>query len=154
MSNCSFTQKISNFENKLASAKSSCTENIIQSEPFFSSSYGYKMRLMIYLDQERRSGFTGYMGVYVVLMRSDHDGMLPWPFKEKFVFSVIDQEDDKQCRIDHVTVLDPEGHVQFQRPQQDQNGGFGHQNFISHSKLRTRKYIKDNTVYVQVQIQQ
>ena len=154
MSNCSgtFTQKISNFENKLASAKSSFTENI-QSEPFFSSYYGYKMRLSIHLDQGS-SGFTGYMGVYIILMRSDHDGMLSWPFKEKFVFSVIDQEDDKQCRIDHVTVLDPEGHVQFQRPQQDQNEGFSCPTFISHSKLRTRKYIKDNTVYVQVQIQQ
>ena len=148
MSNCSgtFTQKISNFENKLAS------ENIIQSEPFFSSYYGYKMRLSIHLD-EGSSGFTGYMGVYIILMRSDHDGMLPWPFKETLAFSVIDQQDDKQCRIDHVKVLAPEGQVQFQRPQEDQNEGLGYLNFISHSKLRTRKYIKDNTVYIQVQVQ-
>ena len=109
---------------------------------------------MIYLDQERRSGFTGYMGVYIVLMRSDHDGMLPWPFKETLVFSVIDQQDDEQCRMDDVTVLAPEGQVQFQRPQQDENKGLGYNEFISHSKLRTRKYIKDNTVYIQVQIQQ
>ena len=125
MSNCSFTQKISDFENKLASAKSSFTESIIQSEPFFSSSYGYKMRLMIYL-YEGISGFTGYMGVYIILMRSDHDGMLSWPFKERLAFSVIDQQDDKQCRMDNVIVLNPEGRVQFQRPQHDQNYGLGY----------------------------
>ena len=111
------------------------------------------MRLLISLDLGR-IGFTGYMGVYIMLMRSDHDGMLPWPFKETLAFSVIDQQDDKQCRIDDVKVLDPEGEVQFQRPQQDQNEGFGYNKFISHSKLRTRKYIKDNTMYIQVQVQQ
>ena len=152
MSNCSFTQKISNFENKLASAKSSFTENIIPSEPFFSSYYGYKIMLFISLDQGRK-GFTGYMGVNIILMRSDHGGILPWPFKERLVFSVIDQEDDEQCRMDHVEVLDLEGRVEFQRPQQDQNEGFSCPTFISHSKLRTRKYIKDNTVYIQVQVQ-
>ena len=46
------------------------------------------------------------------------------------------------------------GQVQYQRPQQDQTWDLGYrQKFISHSKLRTRKYIKDNTVYIQVQIQ-
>ena len=109
--------------------------------------------LFISLDQGRK-GFTGYMGVYIILMRSDHDGMLPWPFKERLVFSVIDQQDDEQCRMDHVEVLDPEGQIEFQRPQQDQNEGFGYSTFISHSKLRTCKYIKDNTVYIQVQVQQ
>ena len=108
---------------------------------------------MIYL-YEGISGFTGYMGVYIILMRSDHDGMLSWPFKERLAFSVIDQQDDKQCRMDNVIVLNPEGQVQFQRPQQDQNEGLGYKKFISHSKLRTRKYIKDNTVYIQVQVQQ
>ena len=87
-------------------------------------------------------------------MKSDHDGMLSWPFKKRLVFSVIDQQDDKQCRIDHIEVLNPEGEVPFQRPQQDENEGLGYQKLISHSKLRTRRYIKDNTVYIQVQLQQ
>ena len=149
-----FSLKIFDFENRLTSAESFGNfGNEIAGEPFFSSYYGYKMRLLIKLDQGG-SGFPGYMGVYIILMRSEHDGMLSWPFKKSCVFSVIDQEDDEQCRMDHGVALDPKGQIGFRRPQQDENTGLGCKQFISHSKLRTRRYIKDNTVYIQVQIQQ
>ena len=56
------------------------------------------MRLLIKLDKGG-SGFPGHMGVYVILMKSDHDGMLAWPFKKSCVSSVFDQEDDEHCRL-------------------------------------------------------
>ena len=154
MSNCSgtFTLKIFDFENKLWQAKSHHIGNEITGEPFFTSCNGYKMRLYSYLD-ERERGFTGYMGVYVALMRSDHDEILQWPFNMSCTFIVIDQQDEGYCREDHVMSLIPEGEDSFKRPKQDENESWGFDNFISHSKLRTRKYIKDNAVCIQVQIE-
>ena len=155
MSNCSgtYTLKIFDFENKLRQAKSRHRiGNEIAGEPFFTSCNGYKMRLYVYLD-EREIGFTGYMGVYIALMRSDHDDTLQWPFNKTYTFIVIDQQDEGFCREDYVDTIIPEGEDNFKRPKQDENESWGFDNFISHSKLRTRKYIKDNAVCIQVQIE-
>ena len=112
------------------------------------------MRIFIHLDEGERRGLAGYMGVYIALMRSDHDETLQWPFNKRCTFSVIDQQDEGFDRENHVRTL-PTGelHDDFNRPRQNENAGFGPDKFILHSKLRTRKYIKDNAVFVNVQIE-
>ena len=156
MSNCSgtFTLKIFDFENKLRQAKSRRhIGNEIAGKPFFTSCNGYKMRLYIHLD-EGEKGSAGYMGAFLALMRGDHDEILQWPFNKKYMFIVIDQQDEGYCREDHVMEVVPEeGEIFFDRPQQSENEGCGSDQFILHSKLRTRKYIKDNAVCVKVLIE-
>ena len=154
-SNCSgtYTMKILDIENRLWQAKDHGFENEIFGEPFFSSCYGYKMRLSIHLD-EKEHGFTGYMGAYLYLMRSDHDEILSWHFNKSCTFSVIDQQNGLD-RKDIVRTFLPEGQHVFERPQQDENGGFGFKALISHLNLRSRNYyIKDNVVYIKLQIEQ
>ena len=155
MSNCSgtCTLKIFDFENRLRQAKSHHhIGNKITGEPFFTSCNGYKMRLYIHLDEGER-GFTGYMGVYVALMRSDHDEILQWPFNMSCTFIVIDQQDEGYCREDHVYTTIPHGQDNFKRPKQNENDGWGSDRLILHSELRSRKYIKDNAVCVKVLIE-
>ena len=67
------TWKIPNFTRKLAQAKSNSSLGGLESEPFFSS-HGYKMKLEINLNEAPR-GCAGYMGIYLCLMKSDHDGV-------------------------------------------------------------------------------
>ena len=143
-----YTWKIANFTRKLAQAKSSndCGDN--ESEPFFSS-HGYRMKVSANLN-EGPNGSTGYMGIYIHLMKSDRDDSLPWPFTKRYTFVLVDQQDDPGQRqnITHFGV--PNGQKVFNRPRQRGNGGWGNDQFVKHSTLRTRQYIRDYAVYIKV----
>jgi hypothetical protein len=107
------------------------------------------MRLLVYLNLAQY-GFTGYMGVYLVLMKSDRDAALPWPFTKRFTFVLVDQHDDlgQRQNIEHAIVPDEEKN--FKRPRQRENTGCGSSEFVKHSTLRTRQYIRDHAVYIKV----
>ena len=143
-----YTLKIADFTRKLAQAKSDNDYGIIQSEPFFSS-HGYKMKLQVDLN-EAPSGYAGYMGVYLVLMKSDRDGTLPWPFAKRFTFVLVDQQDDLSQRQNIAAELVPNGEEHFKRPRQRENRGRGDPQFVKHSTLRTRQYIRDHAVYIKI----
>ncbi len=142
------TLKIANFTRKLAEAKSSNDFGRIKGEPFFTS-HGYKMKLCVDLNQAP-SGYADYMGVYIILMKSDRDADLPWPFTKRFTFIVVDQQDDLSQRQNVEKALVPNGQEGFQRPSQRENKGRGYQNFVKHSTLCARQYIRDDAVYIRI----
>ena len=141
-----YTLKIVNFTRKLAQAKSNNDFGMIESEPFFTS-HGYKMKLLVDLNKAPR-GYAGYMGVYRILMKSDRDGTLPWPSAKRCKFVLVDQQDDLSQRQNIERVLVPKGQEPCRRPSQRDSKGLGYQDFVKHSTLRTRQYIRDDTVYI------
>jgi hypothetical protein len=143
-----YTWKIANFTRKLAQANSNNGFGRIESEPFFTS-HGYKMKLLVNFN-EGPSGYAGYMGVYLILMKSDRDGTLPWPFTKRFTFVLVDQQDDLSQRQNIEAALTPAGEEGFKRPRQRDNEGRGKPQFVKHSTLRTRQYIRDHTVYIKI----
>ena len=145
-----YTWKIANFTRKLAQANSNNDAGDIESEPFFTS-HGYKMKVSSNLN-EGPSGDTGYMGIYIHLMKSNQDGSLVWPFAKNITFVLVDQQDDVSQRQNISYTLIPEaGETSFNRPRrQRENTGFGKPRFVKHSTLRTREYIKDYAVYIRV----
>ena len=143
-----YTLKIPNFRRKIAQAKSNNDYGKIESEPFFSS-HGYKMKLWVYVS-EAPSGYAGHMGIYLILMRSDRDAFLPWPFIKRSTFVLVDQQDDLTQRQNIKMDLVPNGQEEFRRPKQLENKGLGYQQFVKHSTLRTRQYMRDNTVYIKI----
>lgn len=110
------------------------------------------MKVLVYLN-EIRDGTESYMGAYICLMRSDHDGILNWPFKKSYTITLVDQQDNGAQRQNHSMTVVPHGEANFRRPRQEQNAGFDFPRFISHTELQTRKYIKDSVVYLQVDIE-
>ncbi len=142
------TLKIVNFTRKLAQAKSNNDFGRIDSKPFISS-HGYKMKLSVYLNVAQ-SVNEGYMGVYIVLMKSDRDGALAWPFTKRFTFALVDQQDDLSQRQNVKKSFVPSGLESFSRPRQRENLGGGGQQFVKHSTLRARQYIRDDTVYIKI----
>ena len=140
--------KIVNFTRKLAQAKSGNGDGMIQSEPFFTS-HGYKMKLQVQLNAAS-SGYAGYMGVYLVLMKSDRDGTLPWPFTKRYTFVLVDQQDGLRQRQNIEKELTPSGLEAFNRPKQHENRGAGEPQFVKHSTLRSRQYIRDHAVYIKI----
>ena len=142
------TWKIVNFTRKLAQAKSDNDYGYIESEPFFTSN-GYKMKLSANLNEALR-GYEGYMGVYIVLMKGDRDRTLAWPFTKRLAFVLVDQQDDLSQRQNIEVGLVPERREEFKRPRQRENKGYGYQDFVKHSTLRTRQYIRDDAVYIKI----
>ena len=143
--------KIPDFTRKLNEAKSSNDYGEIHSEPFYTS-HGYRMEIFVRLNQGPR-GYTGYMGIYFCLMRGDDDDSLEWPFSKKLTFVVVDQQNSGFQVNSRVQTLTPPGEAElFHRPGFD-TGFCGFPRFMLHSTLRTRQYIKNDTVYIAVAIE-
>ena len=145
-----YTWKIANFTRKLAQANSNNDYGAIETEPFFSS-HGYKMRVFAHLN-EGPNGKSGYMGIYIQLIKGDRDGSLPWPFTKPVTFDLVDQQDDPNKKENIRRAFVPEGQRVFKRPEQRENEGYGCICFVKHSTLRTRQYIRDHAVYIKVSI--
>jgi hypothetical protein len=93
------------------------------------------------------------MGVYLTLMKGNRDGDLPWPFTKRYTFVLVDQQDDLGQRQNISCTTVPDGQeVAFKRPRQRENVGRGAPQFVKHSTLRSRQYIRDDAVYIKLLI--
>ncbi|XP_028393168.1 TNF receptor-associated factor 4-like [Dendronephthya gigantea] len=143
-----YTWKIANFTRKLLIARSDNQLGSLESEPFFSI-HGYKMRLEVNLNEGPRN-YVGFLGVYMGLLMSDRDGILPWPFTKRCSFVLVDQQDDVGKRQNIQKSFVPEGENNFKRPRQRANTGRGFPDFVLHTTLHTRQYIRDHAVYIKI----
>ena len=145
---------ITDFNRKLSEAETN-EQRIINGDPFYTSPHGYKLRMLVMLN-DRQS--KDHLGVYIQVLKSDHDAILSWPFKKKCTFTLIDQQDNEEERKNIVHTMTTGGDdlkkQLFKKPIEKQNKGYGNVNFVSHVTLRTRKYIKDDTVFITVSIEQ
>ena len=91
-----FTWKITSFEIKLKQAKTNVNQYIeIGSDSFYM--YGYKLRLSL---NPNGNGFGAntHLSVFIVVMKGEYDAILPWPFKRKVKFTLVDQKKDPAKR--------------------------------------------------------
>ena len=149
-----FIWKIDGFSELLRQAKTGGTE-IINSDPFYTEtgteSYGYKLKVKI-SPNGRGSGKNTHLSVFIVVMKGEYDAILPWPFRKKVKFTVIDQQEDADKQKNDTGELTFENTPAFARPVTEENVGRGFGDFISHKKLNSRRYIVDDTLFLQVQI--
>ena len=143
----SFTWRIDGFSEVLRKAKSG-EETKIESSPFYR--YGYKYKLELHPNGVD-CGENTHLSVYLVIMKGEYDATLTWPFDKKFTFTLIDQQENEHNRENIVmsTSLDPKRR-NFARPVKEQNPGWGFHQFVSNEKLQKRRYIVDDTIFVQV----
>jgi len=149
-----FIWKIENFCEIL---KNAINEEIsrIASAPFYTDrteSYGYKLKVKIY-PNGFNSGKNNHLSVFIVVMKGEYDSILPWPFRKELKFTLIDQQEDLFQRENYTKHLDPGNRPKcFVRPTTEQNVGYGSPEFISHEKLHSRRYIMDDTLFLQVEV--
>ncbi|XP_063000853.1 TNF receptor-associated factor 1 [Elgaria multicarinata webbii] len=117
-----------------------------QSPAFYTSRYGYKLCMRIYLNGEGREKGT-HVSLFIVLLRGDYDALLQWPFTHKITFMLLSQNDG-----DHLlNAIQPDpASTSFQRPVTDMNDASGCPRFISLAKLRSPKYayIRDGSLFL------
>ena len=57
----------------------------LQSEPFYSSANGYKLKVSFYpRGSKHRNRGRGYVSVYLIIMKGEYDDILPWPFQHPY----------------------------------------------------------------------
>ena len=126
-------------------------ETEIYSAPFYD--YGYKFQLELSPNGED-VGENTHLSIFINIMKSEYDAMLPWPFHKKVTFTLIDQQQVEKEKMDifKAFTADPKRHRNFARPEADSNIGWGFPRFVSHTAMRTRRYVVDDTIFIQVKI--
>ena len=144
---------ITDFNRKLSEAKEKNVSYKIHGDPFYTSPHGYKLKMLVDFN-EKRELCKDHVGVYIYVVKSEHDGILSWSFNKKYTFTLIDQQDNEEERKNILRTYTPTGQDEFKRPIEKENMGRGFATFVSHATLRKRKYIKDDTVFITVSIEQ
>ena len=150
-----FIWKVKDFSEILRRAKAGGRQ-AIASPPFYTDrteSYGYKLRVQINPNGDG-PGKNTHVSVFISVMKGEYDAILPWPFKKKVKFTLIDQQEDPVQRENvtrqFIPVNCPES---FARPTKEENSKvYGYHQFISHAVLHSRRYLVDDTLYLQVEI--
>ena len=140
--------KVDEFERRRKEAKEGVTMSLY-STPFYTGRHGYKMCARIYLNGDGL-GKNTHMSFFFVVMRGPIDELLPWPFKQKVTFTLINQMGKK-----HVTDSfrpDPNS-SSFQRPgRREMNIASGCPMFIRLEHLLEGGFVKDDCIYLRVMV--
>ena len=67
------------------------SKQYVESDPFYM--YGYKLKLRLYPNGYDIDENTN-LSTYIFVMKCEYDAMLPWPFKVKVPFTLIDQQEN------------------------------------------------------------
>lgn len=146
-----FVWKISGFSEMLRQAKQGRNSKI-DSTPFYTSSYGYKLKVSVNPNGDG-SGKNTHLSAFVIVMKGEYDGMLPWPFSQKVSFTLIDQQESLNERENIVMHFKSNTRLEnFARPVSEENPGRGYARFVSHEKLKSRRFIVDDTLFIQVDV--
>nr|XP_028561149.1 TNF receptor-associated factor 2 [Podarcis muralis] len=117
----------------------------IFSSAFYTSRYGYKMCLRLYLNGDG-SGRNTHLSLFFVLMKGPNDALLKWPFNQKVTLMLLDQ-DHREHVID---AFRPDmTSSSFLRPIGALNVASGCPLFCPLSKMAARdSYIRDDTLFI------
>jgi len=122
----------------------------LHSAPCFTMEYGYKFCLQVYLDGDGPGKGT-HLSLFMVIMKSDYDNLLEWPFQKKVKFTLLNQQNRAK---DHTEKIIPtKESSSFQKPKRDVNIGSGCPQFISLDRLDLEGFLKDDTLYFDIKVE-
>ncbi|XP_014113443.1 PREDICTED: TNF receptor-associated factor 1 isoform X1 [Pseudopodoces humilis] len=140
-----FLWKITDVGRKLQDSVTGRTVSFY-SPAFYTAKYGYKVCLRVYLNGDG-TGTGTHMSLFFVIMKGDYDALLPWPFRHKVTFMLLDQNNREHV----IDAFRPDlTSASFQRPVNDMNVASGCPMFLPLSKLQSPKhaYVKEDTLFL------
>ena len=142
----SFTWRIDGFSEVLRKAKIG-EETKIESSPFYR--YGYKSKLSINPNGVGQ-GKNSHLSAFLIIMKGEYDATLTWPFQKMVTLTLVDQHENANDRENIVESFISEKCESLGRPVTEENVGWGFHEFVSHEELQKRRYIVDDTIFIQV----
>ena len=121
----------------------------LYSPPFHTSPHGYRMCIRSYLNGDG-SGKGTHISMFFVLMKSEHDNLLKWPFERPVTFELINQENRAQSISE--TFMPDKHSPSFQQPKSEMNVASGFPRFVPHNVLRDQKFTNGDAIYVRCKI--
>ena len=151
--NGTFIWRITNFKQLFESARNADEEAALFSLPFYTSQYGYKLRLKIYLNGRDRGKGT-HLSLYLIIMKGEYDALLDWPFDQKITFYLLDQGEQRKHKMHQLSPNRslPNVKAVFNRPTTKENLGIGNPSFVSHEIIDQNEYIKDDAIFVKCEV--
>ena len=140
--------KIPQFAQRMADAQSGKYTSIF-SLPFYTSRYGYKLCLRLYILGDGMGKGT-HMSLFFVVMRGEFDNILQWPFTHKVTFRLLNQGSGQDV-VDSF-LPDPMS-SSFKKPKTDMNVASGCPRFVSISDVKSGGFIADDTIFIKVKVE-
>ena len=119
------------------------------SPPFYTSPHGYRMCIRVYLNGDGVGRGT-HVSVFFVLMRSEHDSLLSWPFRQSVRFTLINQV-NPNASISEAFMPDLES-PSFQKPDGDMNIASGFPKFAKQAVLNDINFTLGNAIFIKAQV--
>jgi len=138
--------KIDNFKQRLQQAIIGKV-TALHSAPAFTEKYGYKFCARLYLNGDGM-GRNTHMSLFFVVMQSEYDNLLVWPFNHRVTFTLINQED--QSKNIKETFIPDRHSSSFQKPKKQMNVAAGCPMFISKEELDRGNFIKDDCFFIRI----
>ena len=112
------------------------------------SRFGHKMCARVYLNGDGM-GKGSHISLFFVLMRSEWDALLSFPFQQKITMKLLDLEGDK-----HISEsFRPDPHSSsFRRPMTDMNTASGCPLFAAHDTLLNGSYTREDSMYIVISV--
>ena len=124
----------------------------LYSPPFYTSNHGYRLCLRCYLFGDG-SGKGSHISLFVVIMKSEYDDLLTWPFKHRVSLSLISLDNplNPEAAITHKFAPNPDS-SSFHQPKDTFNVASGFPEFAPLRVLNESKYVKNDTIYFRVKL--
>ena len=121
----------------------------LYSPPFQTSPHGYRMCIRTYLNGDG-SGKEEYVSIFFVLMKSEHDDVLLWPFRQPVTFELLGQTN--KAKTTSETFMPDDVSPSFQKPEREMNVASGFPKFAKQSVLRDMNYTKDDAIFIRCKV--
>ena len=118
----------------------------LYSAPFFTSRFGYRLCLRLYLNGDG-CGRGTHLSFFLTIMKGEYDALLCWPFQQMVTLMLLDQ--NKKSNI--VQCFRPEpSSPSFWKPKTEMNVALGCPKFAPLSVLNNLSYVRNDTMYLKV----
>ncbi len=123
------------------------------SDVIYTGKYGYKLRAISYLNGIA-SGQGTHLSLYLTIEKGEFDALLNWPFKQKVIFSLLDQNASTSNQAHRIEELvGDRNSTSFLRPKSESNPGWGFPKFILLDKLKSGTFIKDDCIFIKIEVE-
>ena len=145
--------KLTNIERRLRDAKAA-NQPALYSQPFFTGTPGYKLCSRVYLNGDG-AGKNTHLSLFLAVMRSDNDAILPWPFEAKVTFTALNQSYQTRHKTEQF-ILDSDSQSSCsKRPVNELNSATGRPLFIQQSLLYdiTSGFTDEDTLFLKIVVE-
>ena len=157
--NTLFKWKITSFLSEFMKQKQREEHKTIESDPFYTAFYGYKLKVFVDLNY-RRERYVPELSIGIRLMEGEYDDLLPWPFSLTTTFTAfgpITSYGLTTKPITRVKQLSPTKEnlslpLFSRRPRGGSTADGRVENFLNKYNLQEGSYIFKDTLYLQVDV--